>query len=220
MTGLAGLDKAAFMRIDVTCRALRKGKSRVLDERLPVRHRRVALRAGNFFVRASQGIFRRCMIKESRGLPAIRGVATRTISADLSAMLVEVAAYAVVRKAEISPVQVLDEDVRARRRRDVLHLMALFARHARVLPRECEAGLTVVHRFPTGLPMDELKINAVVLRVALGAILARSGRAHPNGVYPAALLNSLADLRMAIKALELRSAPGQVMTLGAVCGTR
>jgi hypothetical protein len=39
-----------------------------------------------------------------------------------------------------------------------------------------------------------------VLGVALGTILARSRRAHPNGVHAAALGDSFADLCMAFKA--------------------
>lgn len=104
MTGLAGLNEAALMRIGVTCSALREGKSCVLDERLRVRHRRVALRTRDLFVRPRQRIFRFCMNKESCGLPPIGRVATRTILADLSAMFVGVAAYAVARKSEIRAV--------------------------------------------------------------------------------------------------------------------
>jgi len=80
-----------------------------------------------------------------------------------------------------------------------LCLRPLITRHACVLPDKCEAGFAVIHRFPAGFPMDELKINTVVLRMALGTILARSGRAHPNRVHAAALRDPFADLRVAFK---------------------
>lgn len=48
--------------------------------------------------------------------------------------------------------------------------------------------------------MDELKIDAVMFRVALDAILARSRRADPNGVHPATLRDPFPDLRVAFKA--------------------
>jgi hypothetical protein len=49
MTGLVGRGKAPLMRIGVTSRALRERESRVFDERLRIRHRRMTLCIGNFF---------------------------------------------------------------------------------------------------------------------------------------------------------------------------
>lgn len=115
MTRLAGLAETSLMRIGMTRRALCERESRVLDERLRTRLRRMAFRAGNLFVRAGQRVFRHRVSKESRRLPSVGGVATRAVFTHLSAMLVRVAAYTVVRKPQIRAVKVLDEDARARR---------------------------------------------------------------------------------------------------------
>src|SRR4029077_17858479 len=104
MTGLAWLGKAALMRISVACQALCERKSCVLDEGLSIRHVKMAFRTGNLCVRPGERVFRGRMIKQPCGFPAVGGVATRTVFADLSAMLVGVAAHAVARKSEISAV--------------------------------------------------------------------------------------------------------------------
>jgi hypothetical protein len=139
------------------------------------------------------------MSKKPCRLPVIGGVATRAVFADLSAMLVDMAAYAITRKSQISPAKVLDENARACRSRDVIHLVTLFTRNACVLPGKRKAGLVVVHCFTARFPMDEVEISAIVVRMTLRAILTRAGRTHPDGMHPAALRHSLADLRVAFQ---------------------
>ena len=88
-----------------------------------------------------------------------------------------------------------------------------------MLPHQSKAGLAVVQGLPAWLPMNELKISAVVLRMAARTILAGSIRVHPHGVHSAPLRHAFADLRVAFKTFQWRGAAAQVVAIGAICGT-
>src|SRR6267143_6646938 len=88
-----------------------------------------------------------------------------------------------------------------------------------MLSHQSKAGLAVVHGLPAWLPMNELKIGAIVLRMAARTILAGSIRVHPHGVHSAPLRQALADVRVAFKTFQLRGAAAQVVAIGAICGT-
>ncbi len=211
MTGLAALDKGALMQIDVTCRALRERKSRVLDERLRIRHRRMALRTGNLFVRPGQGIFRRRMIEEWCGFPAISGVATRTIFADLSAMLVGVAAHAVRRKGEEGFAEISVFDQRAVVALNIFRRMALSARDTCVFAFERVAGQLVVELLLRWFPVNQRKIETVVFEVAARAIFA-VGIFHGEArVISAICSEMLRNLFVALETLERGSAGAELV---------
>lgn len=147
MTRLAGLGKATLMRIGVTCRAFRERESRVLDERLCVRHRRMALRAGNFLVRPGQGIFRRRMIEEWCGLPAIGGVAALAIITQLAPMRIGVTRQAGLRQSKKGLGKLFHLDKTLLGRNHVRWRVAFLAGHARVLSFQVIAGQPVVELF-------------------------------------------------------------------------
>ena len=52
--------------------------------------------------------------------------------------------------------------------------------------------------------------------MAVRALLASAVRAYPNSVHPALLRDSVANFRMTLEALQLRSAAPQVMAFRAV----
>jgi hypothetical protein len=88
-----------------------------------------------------------------------------------------------------------------------------------MLSRECEAGLAVVHGFAAWLPMNELKIGAVVVRMTARAVLTGSICGYPDGVHAAPLRHAVAYLRVTLETFQLCSATAQVVALGAVRGT-
>jgi hypothetical protein len=147
MTGLAGLSKAALMRIGVTCQALRERKSRVFDEGLCIRHRRMTLRAGNLFVCPGQGIFRLRMIEEWCGLPAIEGVATLAIITQLALMRIGVTRQADLRQSKKGLGKLFHLDKTSLGRNHVRWRVAFLASHARVLSFQVIAGQPVVELF-------------------------------------------------------------------------
>ena len=133
-------------------------------------------------------------------------------------VLILVTAHALARKAEISVIQVFDDNPRPRWSGNELHFVALLAGYTTVLSRKREARLAVIHGLALGLPVNQGKIDSVVIGVTPRTFFATAGIcAHPESVHAAPLRDSLADLRMALEALELHDAPAQVMTLGAVC---
>lgn len=147
MAGFAGLGKAALMWIGMTPRALHERESRVLDERLCVRHRRMALRAGNFFVCPGQGIFRRRMIEEWRGFPAIGGVATLAIITQLAPMRISVTRQAGLRQSIKGLGELFHLDKSPLGRNHVRWRVAFLAGHARVLSFQVVACQPMVELF-------------------------------------------------------------------------
>ena len=82
-----------------------------------------------------------------------------------------------------------------------------------------EAGLGVVHGFAAGFPMNKLKIDAVVVRMAARAVFAGAVRRYPNGVHAAPLRHAFAYLRVTFKTFQLRRAAAELVALCAVRGT-
>lgn len=146
-------------------------------------------------------------------------MATRAILSDLAVVLILMAACTFTRKSKIGSLDVFDEDSATRSGRNIFWFVALLAGYSGMLPHQSKAGFAVVHRLAAWLPMNELKIGAVVLRMAARAILAGSIRVHPDGMHAAPLRQAFAYLRVAFKTLQLRRATAQVVALGAVCWT-
>ena len=147
-------------------------------------------------------------------------VAARTILSHLAAVLILMATGALAGKPEIRSIEVFDEDSSSSRSGNEFSLVATSARDSRMLPIKCEAGLAVVHGFAAGLPMNKLKIDAIVVRMAARAIFAGTVCRYPNCVHAAPLRNAIAYLRVTFKTLQLRSATAQVVAFCAVGGTR
>jgi hypothetical protein len=146
-------------------------------------------------------------------------VAARTVLPDLSAVLILMATGAVARKSEISSIEIFDQNSTASRARNEISLVAIRAGDSSMLPRKCEARLGMVHGLAAWFPMNELKIGAVVLRMASRTILAGAIRGYPHGVHAAPLGHAVAYLGVTVKTFQLGSAAAQVVALSAVCRT-
>lgn len=202
---LAGALEATLVRISVTVRATRERNPRVFDVRFGIRHGRVTFSAGHRCVGSRQGEFRGRMIECCGELPRIRSVALHTVRTQLPAVLVLMAPDAGTGESQIAMIQVFHLNLRARRGHDLSRVVALLATQSGMAARQRESGLPMIHGFAVRLPADERKICAIVVRVTLNAIFARSARAHPNRVHTAILRKPIPDFRVAIQAFEFHS---------------
>jgi hypothetical protein len=84
---------------------------------------------------------------------------------------------------------------------------------------ERKAGLAVVHGLAVWLPVNDLKIGAIMLRMARRTIFAGTICFNPYGVHPAPLRYPCSDFGVAFKTFQLRGTAAQVMAFGAVRGT-
>ncbi len=133
-------------------------------------------------------------------------MAARAILAELAAVLILMAAYTFTGKPKIGSLEIFDEDSATREGRNIFWFVAFLAGYSSMLPYQREAGLAVVHGLAAWLPMNELKIGAVVLRMAARTILAGFIRVHPRGMHTAPLRHAFAYLRVTFKAFQLRNA--------------
>ena len=122
-------------------------------------------------------------------------------------------------KSEIRSIEVFDENSTSGRTGNEFSLVAIRAWDSNMLASEREAGLAVVQGFAVGLPMNKLKIDAVVVRVATRTIFAGSIRIYPNCVHAAPLRHAFAYLRVTFKTFQLRGAAAELVALCAVRGT-
>ena len=97
-------------------------------------------------------------------------MALRAIWTEASIVLVFVAGGAGLGDADESTVEVFDSDQRALSGGNVFRHMAFLALHASMLPFQGVARPLMIEGL--GVPLDERKVEAVVIRVALRAFLA------------------------------------------------
>lgn len=109
------------------------------------------------------------------------------------------AACALARESEISSIEIFDYYSAPRTAGNEISLVATRARDSRMLSREREAGLAVVHGLAVWFPVNDLKIRAVMLRMAGRAIFAGAIRFDPHGVHPAPLRYPFADFGVTFK---------------------
>lgn len=112
--------------------------------------------------------------------PIDKIVAGKAVLSQAPFVLILVAGHTCGRNSEVSTGQILDFDGCAFLRRDMRWVVALVAGESRVFPLKHVAGIFVIEGF--GVPLDERKVFAVVLRVTSGALLARSWRNVVAGV--------------------------------------
>ena len=130
---LARAFEGALMRIGMAAGASGKRKPGVLDVRFgisdrsfQIRHRSVAFRAGYGGMRSRQRELRLRVVEAGRRLPGICRVALGAVRADLSAVLILVAACACAGKSQVSVIEILYLNSGPARRQDFLSVMALF----------------------------------------------------------------------------------------------
>lgn len=180
MARLAGLRKRAVVRIAMAIRTLPKRNSCVT--RLVVGTRCVALLACHLHVHAGQWIARFRVIELLRAdrLPVSRVMALGAVVSKTSLVRILVTTHARPREPKERAVQIFDLDAGALGGWNLLRGMALFACQAGMLAFQCESGLRVIEAFR--VPLNQRKILPVVIGVAGGASLARSGLNVVGGV--------------------------------------
>lgn len=104
------------------------------------------------------------------------------IRSEASLVLILVASQAGRRKAQERPVQIFDFDRRAFLRRNVRWIVALIAGESSVLAFQQISRVFVVEGLR--VPFNKREIFAVVLGVAAGTLLARSGWNVVGGMQP------------------------------------
>jgi len=142
------------------------------------------------------------MVKTADRFPIVEPMALRAILAQASAMCIFVASEAVAGEPKEGTIQILLLKPRALRRGNVSRVMALLAGQRRVLTLQPVARLAVIEGLFRRLPMDELELQAVVLRVAASALFV-VGFLQQGGVVAAVCRNALGDFGVALQALEL-----------------
>jgi len=117
-------------------------------------------------------------------------------------------------------VQIFGKNARARGRWDIRGLVTIVAACGGVLAGEWKPRLAMVNRFAVRLPANQWKIGAIVLGMANCAVLASRVRCNPHRVHAAPLRNPLANLHVAIEALELHFPPAKRVAFRAAEHTR
>ena len=130
---LARAFESALMRIGMAAGASGKRKPGVLDvrfgigdRRFQISHRSVAFRAGYGGMRSRQRELRLGVVEAGRRLPCICRVALSAVRADLSAVLILMAACACAGESQVSVIEVLYLNSGPARRQDFLSVVALF----------------------------------------------------------------------------------------------
>jgi len=118
--------------------------------------------------------------------------------------------------AEVSTGEILNLDGRALLGRDMRWDVALVAVQSGVLALQRVSGFLVIKSLD--VPLDQRKIDAVVLGVAAGALLAGAGRNVIGGVQSCMSREPDSNFGMTLQALQL-SLAAELMALGAVGGS-
>jgi len=109
-------------------------------------------------------------------------------------------ANAFARESEISSIEIFNQYSISRGAENEISFVTIRAGDSRMLSRQGKAGLAVVHGLAVWFPVNDLKVGAVMLRVAGYTIFAGAIRFNPHGVHPAPLRYPFADLRVTFKA--------------------
>ena len=114
-------------------------------------------------------------------------------------------------------VQIFHLNARAQGRRNVVGLVTFLARYSLVFPFEWIPSLIVIQGFfVRRIPVNHIKIRAVMIGMALRALLARGIRPGEGGMKAPFIGNTIADFRVASETLQLRLAAPELVALGAV----
>ena len=145
--------------------------------------------------------------------PVVEVVAGLAVRTEPSFVLIIVAGDAVCGKAEKRTVRTQDLDEGAFLRRYVSGVVALDAWHACMLALKRVAGFFMVEGFR--VPLDQGKVFPVVLGVAAGAFLARTGRDVVRSMQSFSSSKPLRDFCVAVQTLQ-SSLPTKFMATRAV----
>ncbi len=199
MAVLAALLEEPAVRIGMTRTALLECQSRVFGR--TVRHG-VALLARHIDVRPRQWIARFRVIEFSCDLPVRGAVTPQAITAEPPLVLVFVTSRAGGGQSEKSLVEIMRRERGFLGRRDMRTVVTLRAVQARVLAVKLKARLQMVEGL--GVPLNNLEILAVMLRVAADAITPRRGCRQNRRVITAASRYPRRNILVTLKATILR----------------
>ena len=114
-------------------------------------------------------------------------------------------------------VQIFHLNARAPGRRNVLGLVTFLAGYSLMFSFKWIPSLVVIKGFfLRGIPVNHIKIRAVMIGMALRALLARGIRPREGGMQASFIGNAIADFRVASQTLQLRFAAPELVALGAV----
>lgn len=215
MAGFAGALESPVVRIAVASCAAAERQTEVLH--FSVRTLGfMALLAGHLGVSPRQPIAGFGMIKLRHRCPVIQGMALLAVCSQPAPVLVCVAAYAGARQAQIGQVQILHLDRPSLGWRNVAGVMALLAGERGVFALQRVACLGMVEGFLGRLPVDQLKVDAVMLRVTPHAVPAGALGSKNRAVIAGMGGDPPGNLVVALQALEASSwASCQPMATGA-----
>ena len=143
-------------------------------------------------------------------------MALRAIRAQPAAVRILVAGHAILGQAEPRARQILDLDLSPLRGENIRWRVALGALDLRVLSFQKITRLAVVEGINRPIPMYQIEVRAVMLRVALSAFFAAGRVFHQGGVQPAVPPQPLGDLHVAFHAFQFPGPDAQRMTARAL----
>jgi hypothetical protein len=216
---LTGFFELTVMRIEVTRIAGRK--FHVFEARWPAWGiGLVAFFAGNGEVQTGERVTRLGVIELLGSFP-IRGVmAARAILAQLPFVIVHMARHACLRQSQVGLAEIFILDQSTFSGCNVRRGVALLAVHAGVFAIQWIPGEFVVELFDRNIPVNQMKVNSVVLQMAVHAILALRILHLEAGVITMFFRKRPGDFLMAIEALESRGFASELVTGCALRGTR
>ena len=142
-------------------------------------------------------------------------MALGAVGPEAALMLVFVAGAASRRKAEPGVIQVLGRKESPSLRRDMLRIVTGAATDAEMLSIEHVTGLRVIESFWRRIPVEQGKVSAVVIGMALDTGGPCRPRARKSRVETFVVLQLVANLAVTINAAERGRLGGNRMTLDA-----
>lgn len=156
------------------------------------------------------------MIKPRGCLPVGEVVALGAIRAQPAAVRILVAGNTILGEAQPGAGQILDFDLRLLRGENIRWRVALGAIDLRVLSFQNISCLAMVKGIDRPIPVDQIEVWTVMLRVALGAFLAVGRVFHQGSVQSAMVPQSLCNLHVAFHAFQFPGPDPQHMAARAL----
>jgi hypothetical protein len=216
---LTGFFELTVMRIEMTRIARRK--FHVFEARRPAWGiRLVAFFACNGNVQTRERVTRLGMIELLGSFPICGVMAARAILAQLSFVIVHMARHACLRQSQVGLAEIFVLDKCTFGRCDVRRGVALLAVHLGVFAIQWIPGEFVVKLFDRNIPVNQMKVNSVVLKVAVHTIFALRILHLQSGMKTMFFRKRLGNFLMAIQALESRGFGSKLMAGSALRCTR
>lgn len=218
MAGLASLLKQSVVGVAMTIRTAREREASVSST--SIRSRRMAALALHLLVLSGQRVLRlrmiKCLLVDACGLPFRRRMALCAIDTESALVNIFVTAGASWRQSHPCVVQIFARKERSLRRCDVLRIVARPAAYAHMFAVQDKAGRRVIESLRSRSPMHHLKVDAVVIGMALHTCCAGRAGSRKRRMKAPVLLDLILNFPMAIETLERGSLDGNLVTLNAV----